>query len=274
MFSYRPILFLCGFLAAAAAHGTALPEPDAILHGNVIVQDGAYRTVLDSSEYRFEIEVNGVVRSAFAPDNDSGRYFVRFPNQVFSANSSTSSLDSTRFFVVHLATENRVECFETASSPITIPSHRAPVIEQDLVFSLGAGSLPDSDADGLPDGWETAYQTDSGDGLDETTQDAHLDFDKDGKTNLEEYLAGTDPTDATDRFEVVMMYDSTAKEPCLEFTGFRDRTYQIQAFGNTSTRQWQDVRQIQPGTDGTQIVPYPTVASDDDVCFYRVVIGR
>ncbi len=46
---------------------------------------------------------------------------------------------------------------------------------------------PDSDQDGLPDDWELSYFGD-------LSQDANDDFDGDGKTNLEEYEGGTDPT--------------------------------------------------------------------------------
>jgi probable HAF family extracellular repeat protein len=58
--------------------------------------------------------------------------------------------------------------------------------------------LPDSDGDGLPDGWETQY------GLDpNSSADAAIDTDGDGLTNYQEYQAGTDPTMAdTDGDEV------------------------------------------------------------------------
>ncbi|MBC8011778.1 MAG: hypothetical protein H7067_16960 [Burkholderiales bacterium] len=49
----------------------------------------------------------------------------------------------------------------------------------------------DDDQDGLPEWWETAH------GLSDTNAaDASLDSDGDGFTNLQEYLAGTDPFDA------------------------------------------------------------------------------
>jgi hypothetical protein len=50
----------------------------------------------------------------------------------------------------------------------------------------------DTDGDRMPDGWE--YQYDGPDGLQPTAKDADGDLDSDGISNLEEYLAGTDPT--------------------------------------------------------------------------------
>ena len=50
--------------------------------------------------------------------------------------------------------------------------------------------LADSDADGLPDAWESAYP-----GLDPSADDAGADPDGDGLLNIDEYLFATDPTD-------------------------------------------------------------------------------
>ncbi len=51
---------------------------------------------------------------------------------------------------------------------------------------------PDTDNDNLPDGWEVSY------GLNPLADDASGDFDEDGYNNLDEYLAGTNPTDQAD----------------------------------------------------------------------------
>ncbi|MCJ8268784.1 MAG: PQQ-binding-like beta-propeller repeat protein, partial [Psychrosphaera sp.] len=51
---------------------------------------------------------------------------------------------------------------------------------------------PDSDRDGIPDSWE------SKNGLEpDNIDDAHLDKDSDGHSNLEEFVAGSDPTNAS-----------------------------------------------------------------------------
>ena len=50
-------------------------------------------------------------------------------------------------------------------------------------------AIPDDDGDQMDDSWETSF------GLDPTDpSDANLDGDNDGKTNLQEFNEGTNPT--------------------------------------------------------------------------------
>jgi hypothetical protein len=57
------------------------------------------------------------------------------------------------------------------------------------VVEFESTGFVDTDADGLPDDWELWYFGDLSQGPDD-------DYDTDGLTNLEEYLAGTDPTNS------------------------------------------------------------------------------
>lgn len=91
-----------------------------------------------------------------------------------------------------LVAELRVNCVK-CNRPIPINAEicpfRACKAQQPKIISAKA---KDSDFDGMPDEWEIRYEL--GVNIDDAAQDA----DSDGFTNLEEYLAGTNPRDETD----------------------------------------------------------------------------
>jgi hypothetical protein len=76
------------------------------------------------------------------------------------------------------------------------PSRRTALALAVMLAVLSTGSCAfatdDTDGDGLPDSWEIHFFGD-------LSQEATGDFDADGLTNLEEFCAGTDPTDPDGR---------------------------------------------------------------------------
>ncbi len=83
--------------------------------------------------------------------------------------------------------------------------------------ALGAG---DSDGDGLPDAWELEY------GTSVFVADAGADPDHDGLTNLQEYQAGTHPSDATSvlRFQDIFL---DGDKVILQFGAASNHTYTV-----------------------------------------------
>jgi hypothetical protein len=65
----------------------------------------------------------------------------------------------------------------------------------------------DTPVDGLPDGWERQW-------FGTTTRDGNGDFDSDGWLDSEEFVDGTDPTEAdTDRDGVIDASDTAPLDP-------------------------------------------------------------
>jgi hypothetical protein len=85
---------------------------------------------------------------------------------------------------------------------LAVEVHQFAPQSSDLVWDAGltytlAADPSDSDQDGLPSEWESAYGFN-----DQDPGDAALDFDGDGQSNLAEFMAGTSPVDGSSFFHI------------------------------------------------------------------------
>ncbi|MGJ8655842.1 MAG: endonuclease/exonuclease/phosphatase family protein [Akkermansiaceae bacterium] len=127
-------------------------------------------------------------------------------------------------------------------------------------FTLTIG--PISDTDPLPDSWEQQYFSN----LSSSSGGANEDYDGDGATDLEEYNAGTDPTDAESRFK--SWVESSGGVMTLKWTSVADRTYQIQSSGDL-VNGWVTEPTVISATAPTNSA---TVESTGDKKFFRVKV--
>ncbi|MEW6157077.1 MAG: CotH kinase family protein, partial [Verrucomicrobiota bacterium] len=99
----------------------------------------------------------------------------------------------------------------------------------------------DSDADGLPDQWETAHglSAQSAAGIDGAFGDA----DNDGFTNFEEYVAGTAPKDAASLLQLRASVESNG-QLTLRFSGSAGRQYTILYRESAESGPWQVLRTL------------------------------
>jgi len=105
-------------------------------------------------------------------------------------------------------------------------------------------TAPDTDGDGMPDYWEIAH------GLNPLVDDANLDPDHDGMSNLAEYRSGTDPQDPLSVFRLEIS-GTAANGVRLQFQAMASRSYSVES--STDLSNW------------TQLTNYPPAATNRTV---------
>ncbi|MHB1305798.1 MAG: lamin tail domain-containing protein [Limisphaerales bacterium] len=125
--------------------------------------------------------------------------------------------------------------------------------------------LVDTDRDGLPDDWERAYF------LDELNpDDAGEDVDRDGLTNLEEFLAGTSPRDPGSRlgFDGV---DGFIDGVVLRFKVIAGRDYTVEYRDAVEDADWLKLEDVAPLRCDCEVTVSDRAPSPSGRRFYRIV---
>jgi len=102
-------------------------------------------------------------------------------------------------------------------------------------------ALSDSDADGIPDDWERLY------GMDPLRNDAADDADADGRSALEEFLAGTNPQDPLSRLRLEgIAGDPDAPAGAIRFGVVAGRSYRVERRESLATGTWLPYARVKP----------------------------
>ncbi len=131
--------------------------------------------------------------------------------------------------------------------------------------SAGRSNRLDSDDDGMPDSWELAN------GTNPFFNDAGEDPDHDGLTNLEEYWAGTSPTNAASALRI----DSIAVLPpsrfVLSFHAVSNRVYSVEFRPSLSTGAWSPLAWF-TNSNLNQTLRFTNGISSPPTGFYRLSV--
>jgi len=149
---------------------------------------------------------------------------------------------------------------------LAVEIHQSVPNSSDISFDLAlegqqiVQDLTDTDADGMPDAWETHY------GLNRLLDDASQDPDQDGLNNYREYLAGTAPDNAA---SVLALRIAEAGDGfAVRFTAMAGMSYRVEWAGNTGSESWQSFAEVAPRWQTGMIeLPLPTLLGAH---YYRV----
>jgi hypothetical protein len=134
--------------------------------------------------------------------------------------------------------------------------------------STNAVLFIDSDKDGLPDSWELAH------GLNATNKnDATLDADGDSLSNMQEYIAGTDPQDAQSYLRI----DATngpANGAILAFLAVSNRTYSVIYRTNLTNNTWIRWTDVFPAAPTNRIITLTNAPNPEQTRTYRLVVPK
>ena len=139
-----------------------------------------------------------VVHVGYGPTNlalagsDPDGQALSFQTAGSPSHGSLSAVDTSTWTALYLPVHGftGTDSFEFVASDGLATS--APA-----AFSVNVQTPPDTDADGMPDDWETAHFTNA------TAGSASVDADGDGMPNLDEYRANTNPNDSNSVLRLV-----------------------------------------------------------------------
>ncbi|MGE3309430.1 MAG: hypothetical protein AB7O66_05615 [Limisphaerales bacterium] len=216
------------FMAAAAAVVAFPPAPHHLVFGMVRDEFG---NPLNAPGAEVILDIDGAagVRSsiaAIADANSEGGFNYRLPIPLDSGVTADLYKPSALRPVVPF--RMRVRVGSTIYLPIEMTGAAKVLTEPGADSRVDLTLGIDSDGDGIPDAWEEALIAATGGGRSLKDILPNQDDDRDGLTNLQEYLAGTYAFDPADGFALAIVSTSAGRS-LLEFTAIRGRTYSIQA---------------------------------------------
>ncbi len=157
-----------------------------------------------------------------------------------------------------LAANGRTVVFQSFASDLVAGDFND---KRDL-FVLTLGGV-DSEPDGMDDDWEVAY-------FNNLSHDGTADTDGDGATDLQEFLAGTDPTNANSVFRVLTIAPAGGGTKTLLWSGNSTRSYRAEFKDDLSIATWTALTETISWNGTTASLPDFTAGSATNR-YYRVL---
>lgn len=234
--AFRFVLRLGLILSATQLHAFP-PAPFHTIYGDVrdeqgvlIPPNGAAVVLSQGSVQRMREPLTAVSGADFNYQlrlrMDMGRNFTSTYSSLVLSNASTFTLGVDIGGVI----------YQPLEITATLPTVGAPASRVRLNLTLGV----DSDGDGIPDEWKWAQLYHAGyrpgdDGWDLSRIDRDGDFDGDGLSNWQEYIAGTYATDASSTIWLEIV-EKVGENVRLETYAIYGKSYSLES--STDMKTW------------------------------------
>ena len=222
-----------------------IPEPSVVLYGQVRDNTGGLDARLTSGELTWTFVPasggpNAVITTQLSNiiDQFSFVIFVPCESELLGLTISTNTLKLASPAVTYLRTNVTwnglpLTLRNPAQGSLTVNAASRGQVER---LDLGVGQFPpDSDGDGLPDWWEALYAL---------AGNPDVDTDGDGLSNRKEYVAGTNPQDASSSLEFVQVIAEEPGVALILWSSVAGKSYTLLRAPSLSTdpRDYQEIR--------------------------------
>lgn len=217
----------------------------------VISHDGHYVVFTSLASNLVPNDMNGT-RDVFVRDLWAGTTLLASMNKDGTGSGNAFSTTPV------LAANGRTVLFQSFASDL------APGDYNDTrdIFVLQLGG-PDTDGDGMEDDWEMAH-------FNTLARDGAGDFDGDGRTDLQEFRAGTNPADDASVLRVMTLSALGASSTTVFWSAAPGRTYRVQFKSAVNDSAWTELAGdvVAAGTTGSKVDSAPASGQR----FYRVLL--
>jgi hypothetical protein len=257
-------------MACAGARAAGIPEPSVVFYGtirNTAVEN--IRMTAGTLSWHFREVASGWSATFTTPITnllDQFSYVLEVPcEQVVSASLSSNALNLTGTSILFDCAQASVNGVPvTFANPgqtnITLSARdRGRMVHVDLDI---VAPCTDIDMNGLCDEWELQYVGYIG-------VDPNADFDGDGRTNWEEYKAGTDPLDPNSVFQFLTIQKLDAARTQVQWQSADGRHYSLYQFGSLTSTNFSVVQSNILATTSTASWVV-TNTGPERVYFYRL----